>query len=33
MFEMHLISVVIDGWQGCELSPPAKLNVKKQAPT
>jgi len=27
MFEMHLISGIVEGWQGCEL-PPAKLNVK-----
>jgi len=28
MFEMHLISGITDGWQGCEPPPPAKLNVK-----
>jgi len=28
MFEMHLISGITDGWQGCEPSPPTKLNVK-----
>ena len=28
MFEMHLISGITDGWQGCEPSHPAKLNVK-----
>ena len=27
MFQMHLISGIPDGWQGCE-SPPNKLNVK-----
>jgi len=27
MFEIHLISGITDGWQGCEPSP-AKLNVK-----
>jgi len=26
MFEMHLISGIPDGWQGCK--PPAKLNIK-----
>jgi len=26
MFEMHLISGITNGWQGCE-PPPAKLNV------
>jgi len=34
MFEMHLISGTTDRWQGCEPSPPAKLNVKAgPAPT
>jgi len=28
MFEMHLISDITDGWQGCEPPSPAKLNVK-----
>jgi len=29
MFEMHLISGITDGWQGCESPhPPVKLNVK-----
>jgi len=29
MFEMHLISGITDGWQGCELHRPhAKLNVE-----
>ena len=29
MFEMHLISDITDGWQGCEPPPPPdKLNVK-----
>jgi len=28
MFEMHLISGITDGWQGCETPPSAKLNVK-----
>ena len=29
MFEMHLISGITDGWQGCETHrPPAKRNVK-----
>jgi len=28
MFEMHLISGITDGWQGCEPPHPAKLNVK-----
>jgi len=28
MFEMHLISGITDGWQGCEPPAPAKLNVK-----
>jgi len=28
MFEMHLISGITDGWQGCESPPTAKLNVK-----
>jgi len=27
MFEMHLISGITDGWQGCE-PPPVKLDVK-----
>jgi len=31
LFEIHLISDITDGWQGCEpLSPPAKLNVKTE---
>jgi len=28
MLEMHLISGITDGWQGCEPPHPAKLNVK-----
>jgi len=28
MFEMHLISGITDGWQGCESHSPAKINVK-----
>jgi len=28
MFEMHLVSGITDGWQGCEPPSPAKLNVK-----
>ena len=28
MFEMHLVSGITDGWQGCEPHPPTKLNVK-----
>jgi len=28
MYEMHLISGISDGWQGCEPPSPAKLNVK-----
>jgi len=28
MFEMHLISGITDGWQGCEPPPPANLNVE-----
>jgi len=28
MFEMHLISGITDGWQGCEPHPHIKLNVK-----
>ena len=28
MFEMHLISRITEGWQGCEPPSRAKLNVK-----
>jgi len=30
MFEMHLISGITDGWQGCEPRPPTKPNVKSE---
>jgi len=28
IFEMHLVSDITNGWQGCEPPSPAKLNVK-----
>ena len=32
MFDMHLISGITDGWQGCKPPHPAKLNVKNGPP-